>query len=123
MTRMAWASGGRSWSERCIPPNPIEETAGAPAPSDRSSKAELFREAAPVGEGDGPVVLERREGGENLRAGTLNPAVAQLADHAGEALVISRGVHLAVLEHDAQMPQLFRDPRGGYGLERPALLV
>src|SRR5713101_4149937 len=123
MTRMAWASGGRSWSERCIPPKPIAETAGAPAPSDRSSKAELCGEAGSVGDGDGPVVLEWREGGEDLRAGTLNPAVAQLADHAGEALVISRGVHLAVLEHDTQVLQLLRDPRGSHGLERPALLV
>src|SRR6266849_139255 len=115
MTRMAWASGGRSRSERGIPPKPIAGTAEAPAPSDLSSKDELFGEAGPVRDGDGPVVLEWREGGENLRAGTLNPAVAQLADHAGEALVISRGVHLAVLEHDAQVPQLLRDPRGSHG--------
>src|SRR5512146_2048925 len=123
MTRTAWASDGRSCRDRCIPPNPMAETAGAPGPRGRSSKAELFREAGPVGYGDGSVVLQRREGGEDLRPRALDAPVPQLADHAGEALVVPGGVHLAALEHGTQVPELFRDTRRGDGLERPLLLV
>src|SRR6476661_1867829 len=101
----------------------MAETAGAPGPRARSSKAELFGEAGPVGDADRAVVLERRERGENLGARAFDAPIPQLADHPGEPLVVSRGVHLAVLEHGAQVLQLLSDPRGSDGLERPALLI
>src|SRR5262245_47014199 len=123
ITRMPCSSDGRSWRERCIPPNPTEETAGAPGPSGRLCKAQLFGQAGPVLERDGPVILERREHRQDLSARALDPAIAQLTDHSGESLVVRRGIEIALLPSGVQAPELFSYPSRGNGFERSALGV
>src|SRR6266545_134833 len=123
ITRMPCSSDGRSWRERCIPPNPIAETGGASGPSGRSDKAQLFGESSPVSHRNGSVVLERRERRKDLRPRAFDPAVAQLADHAGEALVVVRRIELATLPGSIQAPELFGHTGRGNRFERSALRV
>src|SRR3990172_5381153 len=113
MTRIACASGGRSCMERGIPPYPTEETGGASRPRLRrgiirwvegSREAQLLGESLPVGGGYDALVHERGQRGKDLGAAAIDAPVAQLADHAGEAVLVFIGGEFAVLPLTAQLP-------------------
>src|SRR5262245_18470876 len=115
ITRMPCSSDGRSWRDRCIPPNPTAETAAAPGPIGRLCKAQLFGQSGPVLEPDGPVIIERREHRQDLCSRALDPAIAQLTDHTGESLVVGRGIELAFLPRGVQALELLSYPSRGNG--------
>src|SRR6185312_5444858 len=118
--------------ERCIPPYPTADTRGASRPRPRrgiirwaegSREAQLAGETPPVGGGYDAFAHQGSEGSQNLGPAAVDAPVAQLADHSGEAVLVFIGIECAVRALTAQLPELFRDPRGRDGLERALLLV
>src|SRR6185295_17666590 len=94
-------------------------TDGAPAPRGRriksaraSRQTQLPRQPSPVFRRHDAIREQRCERGEDLSPTSVDAAVTQLRNHAGETVLVLVRLQLSILPPVAQTAELFRDPSG-----------